>query len=67
MPKTSSEAKDSIIYLRVTGTIKDLVKNQAAQEGISPSEWLRKIVIRELRERNALPITFKTPAIEERP
>lgn len=52
------------MYLRVTRTIKDLVNHQAAQEGISPSEWLRKIVIRELRDRNALPTVFKVPDVE---
>ncbi len=65
MPKTRSETKEAVIYLRVTNPIKELVKHQAAQEGISPSEWLRKLVIEELRERHALQTTFKTPTIGE--
>ncbi len=63
MPKIKSETKDSIIYLRITNTIKSLVTYQATQEGITPSEWLRKIIIKELRERNALPATFKVPTV----
>ena len=63
MPKTKSETKNSLIYLRLTSTIKNLITYQAAQEGITPSEWLRKLVIKELREREALPPTFKVPKI----
>ncbi len=66
MPKTRYEPKNAIIYLRVTKTIKDLIVHQAAQEGISPSEWLRKIIVKELRERNAIPTLFKVPEVEER-
>lgn len=63
MPKTKSEAKNAILYLRLTNTIKSLITYQAAQEGITPSEWLRKLIVKELRERDALPSTFKVPQI----
>ncbi len=63
MPKINSETKDSIIYLRLTSTIKDLIGYQASQEGITPSEWLRKLIIKELRERNAISPTYKLPTI----
>ncbi len=63
MPRTKSETKNSIVYLRLTGTIKNLITYQAAQEGVTPSEWLRKLVVKELRERDALPATFRLPTI----
>ncbi len=59
MPKTKSESKDSIIYLRLTSSIKDLIIYQSTQEGITPSEWLRNLIIKELRERDALTPKFK--------
>lgn len=65
MPKTGSEIKGSILYVRVTRRIKRLVKAQAAQEGITPSEWLRKLIVKELRERGALPPPFQVPEIKE--
>ncbi len=65
MPKTNSETKDAIIYLRLTTTIRNLITYQAAQEGVTPSEWLRKLVIKELRDRNALSTTFKLPTLPE--
>jgi hypothetical protein len=63
MPKINSETKDSIVYLRLTTTIKDLIEYQATQEGITPSEWLRKLIIKELRERNAISTTYKLPSL----
>jgi len=63
MPKTKSETKECIVYLRLTSTIKSLITYQAAQEGVTPSEWLRKLVIKELRERDALSSTFRVPEI----
>lgn len=67
MPKIKSETKDSIIYLRITNNIKSLITYQAAQEGITPSEWLRKLIIKELRERNALTPAFKVPQLPNEP
>lgn len=61
MPKTKAETKDAIIYLRLTSKIRSQIDYQAAQEGVTTSEWLRKLVIKELRERNALPTTFRMP------
>jgi hypothetical protein len=63
LPKINSETKDSIVYLRLTSTIKDLIEYQATQEGITPSEWLRKLIIKELRERNAISTTYKLPSL----
>jgi hypothetical protein len=66
MPKTKSSAKESSVYVRVTKTIKDLIVYQASQEGVTPSEWLRNLITKELRERKALPTLFKVPEIEEK-
>jgi antitoxin component of RelBE/YafQ-DinJ toxin-antitoxin module len=65
LPKTKAETKDAIIYLRLTSKIRNQIEYQAAQEGVTTSEWLRKLVIKELRERNALPTTFRMPNLIE--
>jgi antitoxin component of RelBE/YafQ-DinJ toxin-antitoxin module len=65
LPKSTSETKRSIIYVRVTKRIKDLVKQQAAREGITPSEWVRSLIVRELRERGVLPTLFEVPEVEK--
>jgi len=65
LPKTKAETKDAIIYLRLTSKIRSQIDYQAAQEGVTTSEWLRKLVIKELRERNALPTTFRMPSYIE--
>lgn len=66
MPRTESELKDSLLCTRVTPRIKDAVTQQASQEGITPSEWLRNIIVKELRERGALTTTFRLPKIREK-
>jgi hypothetical protein len=66
MPKTRSSAKESSVYVRVTKTIKELIIYQASQEGVTPSEWLRNLITKELRERKAFPTLLKVPELEEK-
>ena len=65
MPKTKYETKNAIIYFRVTETIRESATSQAIQEGISLSEWMRKLMIGELRKRNAIRPFFRLPDVEE--
>jgi len=39
--------------------IREAVVREAQKEGLTTSEWLRNLIIKELKERNALPTTFK--------
>jgi hypothetical protein len=65
LPKTKSDTKKSFVYVRVTGTIKDLITQQSAREGVTPSEWVRGLIIKELKElKTPLPL-FKAPRLEE--
>jgi antitoxin component of RelBE/YafQ-DinJ toxin-antitoxin module len=43
---------------RVQPKIKDLIFQVASSEGMDASEWIRKVVIDELKKRNLLPITM---------
>jgi len=67
LPKIKSETKNVFVYVRVTNAIKDLITYQAAREGVTPSEWVRNLIIKELREREALqPPLFRVPGTEEK-
>ena len=65
LPKTGTDVKDSLLCTRVTPLIKKVVLQQASIEGLSSSEWLRNLIVKELRARNALPTVFKVPEVEE--
>jgi len=62
MPKTGSETKTRLVCTRLTPTIEGVASQQASQEGLTTSEWVRNLIIKELRERGSLPkIIFKLP------
>ncbi len=65
MPKTRTGAKSDLLCTRVTTPIKEIIGQQASMEGLTPSEWLRNLIVKELRARNALPVVFKLPEIKE--
>ena len=67
LPKIKSNAKNAFVYIRVTNAIKDIITYQAAKEGITPSEWIRALIIKELKERGTLPPLFRVPETEEGP
>lgn len=55
MPRTKTETKTKLVCTRLTPTIGRVVFQQASQEGLTPSEWIRSLIIKELRERGSLP------------
>jgi hypothetical protein len=63
MPRIEGETKDSLISTKVTPRIKEIIVQQASREGITASEWLRKLIIKELKNEDLLPIVFKTPKV----
>jgi len=62
VPRTDSETKNALLTTRVTPQIKEVVDQQASREGLTSSEWLRNLVIRELKRENLLPTVFKVPS-----
>ncbi|HID90773.1 TPA: hypothetical protein EYP44_02305 [Candidatus Bathyarchaeota archaeon] len=65
MPKSRSRPKEKLISTRVTPTIKSIVFNEAEREGLTISEWLRNLIVVELRRRNLLPRVPQVPRIKE--
>ncbi len=63
MPKIGGEIKTSLISTKVTSRIREIIIQQASREGITTSEWLRKLIIKELKKENLLPLVFKTPKV----
>jgi len=55
MPKKSGDKKSELVATRLTPPLKNAVKKEARREGRDVSEWLRNLLIEELRERNSLP------------
>jgi len=55
MPKREGSVKEGFLSTRVTFAIKESVFQEAQTEGLTPSEWLRNLVVKELKERQALP------------
>jgi len=63
LPKIDGDVKTSLISTKVTNRIKEIIIQQASREGITTSEWLRKLVIKELKNENLLTMVFKTPKV----
>lgn len=54
MESMVSQSKEVLLATRVTPHIKDLVQSAAYREGLYVSQWLRLLIINELKRRNML-------------
>jgi len=61
MPRREGSFKEDFLSTRVTFAIKTSVFQEAQTEGLTPSEWLRNLVVKELKERQALPKGYALP------
>ncbi len=50
-----------LLATRVTPAIRDIVEQMAHREGLNVSEWLRNLIIVELKRSQALPTTIRSP------
>ncbi|HDJ04622.1 hypothetical protein CW711_01775 [Candidatus Bathyarchaeota archaeon] len=64
MPKIEGDAKAELLCTRVTSVIKEAVLRESRMEGLTASEWLRNLVVKELKERGALPKVYTFPSLE---
>ncbi len=58
MPVKTGVRKSQIIAVRVTPRIKEMVVQIARSEGLDVSEWVRSLIIGELRRRGFLSPTL---------
>lgn len=50
---------------RLTSAIREAVERESQLEGLSASEWLRNLIVKELKEREALPKVYRFPIFEK--
>ena len=61
MPQTTGTPKNMLLATRVTPRIRAIVVQMAQREGLNVSEWLRSLVIMELKRTEALPSVLRAP------
>jgi len=61
VPRVKS-SKSTIIALRLNPRIAELVSQVALSEGMNVSEWIRSLIVEELKKRGLLPMS--TPSLE---
>ena len=61
MGRIRGEPKNVLVTVRVTPRIRDHVLQQASREGLFTSEWLRNLIVAELKKSNSLPNLLREP------
>ncbi|RJS76539.1 hypothetical protein CW712_01325 [Candidatus Bathyarchaeota archaeon] len=61
MPKIEGTSKAELLCTRVTPQIKEAVIHESQVEGLTASEWLRNLIVKELKERGALQRVYRFP------
>ncbi|MFA5869706.1 MAG: hypothetical protein WC941_08415 [Candidatus Bathyarchaeia archaeon] len=64
MPKKTGSPKNVLLATRVTPMIRDIVEQMSRREGLNVSEWMRNLIITELKRSQALPTTIRSPDLE---
>jgi len=65
MPKIEGDKKAKLLSTRLTSAIREAVERESQLEGLSASEWLRNLIVKELKEREALPKVYRFPVFEK--
>jgi len=63
-PKKTGSPKNVLLATRVTPAIRDIVEQMSHREGLNVSEWLRNLIILELKRSQALPSTLRSPDLK---
>ncbi|MCW4049491.1 MAG: hypothetical protein NWE89_07110 [Candidatus Bathyarchaeota archaeon] len=63
MPRKTGTPKTVLLATRVTPRIRDVVFQMANREGLNVSEWLRNLIIMELKRNEALPSVIRAPRL----
>lgn len=63
MPRKTGTPKNVLLATRVTPRIRDIVVQMAQREGLNVSEWLRVLIINELKRNSALPNVIRAPNV----
>ena len=66
MTRKSLDQKSVLVATRVTPRIRDLAIQVAQNQGLNVSEWLRNLIIGELKKHGALTTVLSIPGLEEK-
>lgn len=61
MGRSNGTPKSVLLATRVTPSIEAKIKQMAHREGLYVSEWIRQIIVSELKEQNMLGNRIKAP------
>jgi hypothetical protein len=61
MSRTYRTKKNEILATRITPRLYDYVKMAAYNDSLSVSEWIRNLIISELKRNNLLPFRLYEP------
>lgn len=61
MPQKTGTPKNMLLATRVTPKVQDIVVQMAQREGLNVSEWMRNLIIMELKRAEALPSVLNEP------
>jgi hypothetical protein len=64
MPQKTGTPKTVLLATRVTPRIRDIILQMASREGLNTSEWLRNLIILELKKSEALPNILREPSLD---
>jgi len=64
LPRIEGDTKGELLCTRVTSAIKEAVIHESQIEGLTPSEWLRNLIVKELKARGALQSVYRFPSID---
>jgi len=64
MPRKTGTPKTVLLATRVTPRIRDVVVQMASREGLNVSEWMRNLIIMELKRAEALPNVLRAPTFD---
>lgn len=64
MPSIEGDMKAKLLSTRVTPAIREAVIRESQMEGLTTSEWLRSLIVKELKDRGALPKVYRFPLLE---
>ncbi len=64
MPQKTGTPKTVLLATRVTPRIRDIVVSMAVREGLNVSEWMRNLIIMELKRSEALPNFIRAPTFD---
>ena len=64
MTQKTGIPKTVLLATSVTPRIRDIVVQMAAREWLNVSEWLRNLIIMELKRAEALPNVLRAPSFE---